>query len=357
VSLVSIIIPTKNRCELLLQTLQSVRSQTYPHWEAVVVDDGSSDETIRQMELLSREESRIRYLRRSGDDRVGANVCRNQGFDASKGEYVIFLDSDDCLAPFCLEQRVNTMQDHPNLDFGIFPTQVFREQPGDTAFLWNADTEEDDIDRFLSLDVPWNITSPIWRRPALTVLGPCDVGLVCGQDWIFHIRALTKRLSYKKFRVPDCFYRLPSTHSGSIGSKFNSPDYLHAQESLLPTTRDMLTAAGMLNKTRKRLLAGLYFGLAMRWQCECGSTSDALQVWRACRENQLVGFKDYCEGLLFLRAKEQHGIWRLRGYLGERFRARYPAFRGSATIYKAPLTAESKQTQNVHAEIGHASGS
>jgi glycosyltransferase involved in cell wall biosynthesis len=355
VPLVSIIIPTKNRRELLLRTLESVRSQTYPSWEAIVVDDDSSDDTIQQMELLLQKEPRIRLLRRSGD-LGGTNVCRNLGRDASKSEYIIFLDSDDCLAPFCLEQRVKAMHDHPDLDFGIFPTQVFREQPGDTALLWNADTEEDDINRFLSLDVPWNITSPIWRRPALTLLGPCDVGLTSGQDWIFHLRALTKRLSYKKFPVPDFFYRLPSTQSGSIGSKFNSPDYLRVQESLLPQTRDMLIAAGMFNKTRKRLLAGLYFGLAMRWQCECESQLEALRVWRACRENRLVGFKDYYEGLLFLQAKDQRGIWRLRGYLGERFRARYPAFRGSATIYKAPLTAASKPTQNVHAEIGHGSG-
>jgi glycosyltransferase involved in cell wall biosynthesis len=356
VPLVSIIIPTKNRCELLLLALESVRSQTYPHWEAIVVDDGSNDGTVGRMESLSREESRIRFLLRTGDG-VGTNVCRNLGLAVANGEYVIFLDSDDCLAPFCLEQRVEAMHEHPNLDFGIFPTHVFGERPGDTAFLWNADTTEDDMNRFLSLDVPWNITSPIWRRPALTVLGPCDVGLVCGQDWIFHIRALTKRLSYKKFPNPDSFYRLPTPHSGSIGSDFNKPAYLRVQETLLPQIRDMLITAGMFTKTRRRLLAGVYFGLAMRWQCDCESTMEALRVWRACRKNRLVGFKDYCEALLFLRAKDQHGIWRLRGYMGEWFRARYPAFRGSATIYKSPLTAEAKPTQNVHAEIGHVSGS
>ena len=324
--------------------------------EAIVVDDGSDDDTIQRMESLSQKESRIRFLRRDREP-GGTNVCRNLGLEVSAGKYVILLDSDDALAPFCLEQRVDTMQNHPNLDFGVFPTRVFREQPGDTAFLWNAETEEDDINRFLSLDVPWNITSPIWRRPALTVLGPCDVGLICGQDWIFHIRALTKHLSYQKFPRPDSFYRLPTLQSGSIGSDFNKPDYLRVQESLLPLTRDMLVTAGMFTETRKRLLAGVYFGLAMRWQCDCGSTPEALRVWRACRENRLVGFKDYYEAVLFLQAKDLRGIWRLRGYLGERFRARYPAFRGSATIYKAPLTSASKPTQNVHAEIGHASGS
>lgn len=346
-SLVSIIIPTKNRCQLLQRTLASVRLQTYPHWEAIVVDDDSSDDTIGQMESLSREESRIRFFRRN-EEPGGTNACRNLGLKIASGEYVIFLDSDDCLAPFCLEQRVNTMQHHPNLDFGVFPSYVFREQPTDTPFLWNADTAEDDIDRLLSLDVPWNITSPIWRRPALKVLGPCDVGLACGQDWIFHIRALTKRLSYKKFPGPDFFYRLPTPHSGSIGSNFNTPNYLRVQESLLPMTRKMLINAGMFNETRKRLLAGLYFGLAMRWQCECGSTTEALRVWRACRDSGLVGFKDYREGWLFLRAKDHYGIWRLRDHAGERFRTKYAAFRGSATIYKTPLTGELK---------GHASGS
>jgi lipopolysaccharide transport system ATP-binding protein len=340
--LVSIIIPTKNRCQLLQRTLASVRSQTYPHWEAIVVDDDSEDDTIRQMELLSREESRIRFLRRH-EEPSGTNACRNLGLKIANGEYVIFLDSDDCLAPFCLKQRVDAMQHHPKLDFGVFPSYVFHEQPSDTPFLWNIDTEEDNIDRLLSLDVPWNITSPIWRRPALKIVGPCDVGLACGQDWIFHIRALTKRLSYQKFPGPDFFYRLPTPYSGSIGSNFNTPNYLRVQESLLPIAHEMLLNAGMFNETRKRLLAGLYFGLAMRWQCECESTSEALRVWRACRNSGLVGFKDHREGWLFLHAKDHYGLWRLRDYTGERFRAKYAAFRGSATIYKTPLTGKSKE--------------
>jgi glycosyltransferase involved in cell wall biosynthesis len=352
---VSIIVPTKNRSKLLFRALDSVRSQTYPHWEAIVVDDGSDDGTIQQMESLSQKEPRFRFLRRDREP-GGTNVCRNQGLAVVRGEYVIFLDSDDSLAPFCLEQRVNAIQNHPHLDYVVFPSYVFAEQPGDMAFLWNADTTEYDMNRFLSLDVPWNITGPIWRRPSLTVLGPCDEGLVCGQDWIFHIRALTKRLSFKKFSGPDFYYRLPTPHSGSIGSNFNKPDYLRVQETLLRRTHDMLTAAGMFNRIRKRLLAGLYFGLAMRWQCDCGSTPEALRVWRACWESRVVGFKDYSEGLLFLRAKDLRSVWRLRRYTGERFRARYPAFRGSTTIYKSPLPAESKPLPNDHAETGCASG-
>ena len=62
--LVSVVIPTKNRANLLRETLTSVRAQTYPHWEAVVVDDGSEDDTVAYVEGLSREDPRIRILRR-----------------------------------------------------------------------------------------------------------------------------------------------------------------------------------------------------------------------------------------------------------------------------------------------------
>ncbi len=356
VPLVSIIIPTKNRCDLLLQTLESVRSQTSPHWEAIVVDDGSDDATIEQMESLSKKESRIRFLRGTGD-RTGANVRRNQGLEASKGEYVIFLDSDDILAPPCLEHRMAAMQGNARLDFGVFPGWIFREQPGDMTLLWNADTEEDDLDRFLSLDVPWQTMCPIWRRRALDTLGPWNEEINCVQDWEYHLRALCLRLTYRKFPGPDCFYRVPKSENNSISARSNSPNYLRIHESLLEPVREMLIASRMFNERRTRLLAGLYFLLAMRWQGECGSTPEALRVWRACRESKLVGFKDYCEGLLFLRAKDQHGIWRLRGSMRERFRARYPAFRGSATIYWDRLAAESKRPRNIRAEVGHASGS
>ena len=350
---VSIIIPCKNRPVLLLETIASIRSQTCTNWEAVVVDDGSNDQTIGQMESVSREDPRIRFLRRNGNF-AGANVCRNLGFEASKGEYIIFLDSDDYLAPFCLERRVKTMQDHPGLSFAVFPCRIFREKPGDTDFLWNADSGEDDIDRFLTLDIPWAIHSVIWRRAAFNTLEPWDEAIHYAQDWMHNLRTLTQRIPYRRFSGPDCSYRVPGPKGDSVTSQFNSPAYLHAQESLLRPIRDMLIGSQLFNEKRRRLLAGLHFSLAMRWQCECGSTSEAFRVWEICRENGLVDFIEYWQGWAFLRSKDLPVVWRARKYSGQVFRNRYAVFRGSTTIYRAPSVVKSERLPDARTELRNA---
>jgi glycosyltransferase involved in cell wall biosynthesis len=116
---ISIIIPVYNRQDLVKETLDSVLSQTYQNWECIVVDDGSSDNTWLVLEEYSKIDNRIKIHRRNREPK-GAPTCRNIGAELSEGEYLIFWDSDDLLAPWCLEERVTFMNEKQNLDFGLF---------------------------------------------------------------------------------------------------------------------------------------------------------------------------------------------------------------------------------------------
>src|SRR2546430_8387557 len=171
--MVSIVVPTKDRRALLAETIASVRAQTYDNWELIVADDRSSDGSAEFVRELARQDQRIKLVSLSGE-KAGAPAARNAGVRASSGPLIIFLDSDDLLAPSCLQRRVEVMRAHPQLDFAVFPCQVFREQPDDLQLLFNADTGEDDLDRLLKVDVPWQTTGPIWRRQALEKIGPWD---------------------------------------------------------------------------------------------------------------------------------------------------------------------------------------
>lgn len=315
---VSIIIPTKNRCVLLEETIASVRQQTYHHWEAIIVDDGSTDGTIEQMIALSQQEPRLRFFQRHSD-RSGAPVCRNQGVAAATGDYIIFLDSDDCLAQFCLEQRVNVMQAHLDLDFAVFPCQLFREQPGDLALLWNADTPENDLDRLLHLhDVPWQTTGPIWRREALYRLGIWDEELLRWQDWELHVRSLIKGLKYKKFAEPDCFWRVSSQNRETVGVTW-TPEHIHCLEELLSKVYLMLLQAQMLDRFRQHLLAGLYFWIANQWMSR-KNNQEAIRIWTVCREKLLISNLEYQEGILYFRVQNVTPIKRvIRKYLNIRW--------------------------------------
>ncbi|MFV0223719.1 glycosyltransferase family 2 protein [Empedobacter falsenii] len=96
--LVSIIIPTYNRAELIGETLDSVLAQTYQNWECIVVDDGSTDHTSDVLDNYTKKDSRISYHHRPKQYKPGGNGARNYGFDLSKGEYINWFDSDDVMS-------------------------------------------------------------------------------------------------------------------------------------------------------------------------------------------------------------------------------------------------------------------
>ena len=86
----SIVIPTYNRADLLPETIKSVTGQTYPDWECIVVDDGSTDHTKDVIEGFN--DNRIKYFRKKHEER---SIARNYGINRAKGTYICFLDSDD----------------------------------------------------------------------------------------------------------------------------------------------------------------------------------------------------------------------------------------------------------------------
>lgn len=133
---VSVVIPLFNRAELIRETLDSLRVQTLTRWEAIVVDDGSTDAGPEVVQEMGGEDPRIRFLRRSAQQK-GASVCRNEGLNAARADFVVFLDSDDCLAPHCLARRAAKLNAHPELAFAVFGAELFESVPGDLNLQWN----------------------------------------------------------------------------------------------------------------------------------------------------------------------------------------------------------------------------
>src|SRR5713101_4326808 len=87
--LVSVIIPTYNRCALLCQTIDNVFEQTYRNFELIVVDDGSTDDTQARLHQLG---DRIRAV---SQDHAGPAAARNRGIEAARGKITCSQDSDD----------------------------------------------------------------------------------------------------------------------------------------------------------------------------------------------------------------------------------------------------------------------
>ena len=98
--MISIIVPVYNTERYLPACIDSVRNQTYTDWELLLVDDGSSDSSGRICDQYAELDPRIRVVHKSNN---GVSAARNTGIDAAKGEYLVFLDSDDEFAPDCIE--------------------------------------------------------------------------------------------------------------------------------------------------------------------------------------------------------------------------------------------------------------
>lgn len=125
--LVSIIIPIYNRAELIGATLDSVLCQSYQNWECIIVDDGSTDQTLDILKQYSFKDIRIRFYSRPEKKIKGANSCRNLGFEKSHGDYIIWFDSDDIMHKDHLKVKLESIREN-DTDFVIARTQNFREQ-------------------------------------------------------------------------------------------------------------------------------------------------------------------------------------------------------------------------------------
>jgi glycosyltransferase involved in cell wall biosynthesis len=107
---VSIVLPTRDRASLLRSTLDSVQRQTWRHLEILVVDDGSTDDTVAMLREAIELDPRIRVFRL--DPSQGAAVARNRAIGEARGDYIAFQD-DDCLwAPDKVELLVRTLEEH-----------------------------------------------------------------------------------------------------------------------------------------------------------------------------------------------------------------------------------------------------
>ncbi len=108
--LVSIIVPSYNYGEFLPETISSLKVQVYQNWEAILVDDGSTDNTRQVVDELTADDKRFRYfpIKNSGNA-----TARNIGLSLAKGDYIQFLDADDLLSANKLSLQIQALSALP----------------------------------------------------------------------------------------------------------------------------------------------------------------------------------------------------------------------------------------------------
>lgn len=172
--LVSVVIPCYNSGQTVTQAVTSVKSQTWPNIEVLIVDDGSTDEeTLR---VLSQIEGVCLVRQRN----LGLPAARNTGFRHALGKYVLPLDADDWIEPDTIECLVKSLQDNSGVSFAYSYLQLEGQAHGVLVKKFNF------FEQLFVNQVPYSLLLPknLWLE-----IGGYDETMCRGyEDWDFNIR-------------------------------------------------------------------------------------------------------------------------------------------------------------------------
>lgn len=152
--LVSVIMIFLDAEKFIREAIESVRSQKYPHWELILVDDGSTDSSTNIARSYARQHpDQIRYVEHDGHQNRGMSTSRNFGISKSRGDYIAFLDADDIYLPHKLETQVTLLAAQPKAAMIYGPTEYWHS--------WTGEFNDQPRDRMRTLGVrPGRLYSP-----------------------------------------------------------------------------------------------------------------------------------------------------------------------------------------------------
>ena len=210
--------PNYNKGKFIKETLDSVLNQSYTNWECIIVDDHSTDDSWQVIESFAVKDSRFRVYKRPAELAKGGNVCRNYAFREAKGDYIIYLDSDDILAKWCVKERISNSLMMSDYDLLVYPGMIFKNSPGDSNLIWNQINDIHPIYRFLYGDIPWSITGPFFKRSFLVTNNIIwDESLLDWQDADYNLRALLAGANTLEMNsIPDYFVRSSSVRNNNV---------------------------------------------------------------------------------------------------------------------------------------------
>ncbi|QNL51599.1 glycosyltransferase [Olivibacter sp. SDN3] len=212
--MITVICPLYNKEKYIARTIESVLAQSYPDWELLLVDDGSTDESLAiARSYQTAHPGNIQVLRREDyhSAKSGANVCRNIGLEQAKGDYVLFLDADDLLLPHCLSQRAVAVEKMPSYALYVFnvayckgadarPYAKLKPSSKEVTRYQQANNKREYfLRKFLTFDLPWHTSGPIWKQAFLQERGGFNEDFQRLQDPELHTRILLQADAQLKY--------------------------------------------------------------------------------------------------------------------------------------------------------------
>ncbi len=210
---VSIIIPAHNAADTLSETLESLLAQTHRHWEAIIVNDGSTDETDAIATNYSKKDARIYSI---GQQQGGEAAARNTGINRANFDWLLFLDADDWIAPSYLEKMTNTLAFDPSLN-AVYCGWA-RVTPHGKLGAENYCSQSENIFGLFACCCAFAIHACVVRRTLIKAVGGFDTSLRTCPDWDIWQRIARTGTRIGAVHEVLAFYRM-RRNSASINGK------------------------------------------------------------------------------------------------------------------------------------------
>jgi glycosyltransferase involved in cell wall biosynthesis len=301
---VTVVIPAFNVASYVADCLASVRAQTLPDWECIVVDDGSTDGTAERVRGIADPRIRLHSQRNQG-----VSAARNAGLAQARGAYVLFLDGDDRLHPQALSRLASRLDPHPESVAAYGTVWVIFEDgspyPQKPLRVRRIPPSGDVLGALLRWELFLQIGSVMIRTTAARRLGGFKEELRLSEDWEFccrlaalghfrfvgaepevsHVRMRTRSAS--RSLSPDWENHLPTLRavieSRVLASRFPEGDWRRLKRQVLAAH---LWEAGRMNFIARR------YGEARRLMLRSfsqGITAKRIALFLIAQVSQLVG--------------------------------------------------------------------
>lgn len=263
--LVSVVMPTRNRPALTLKAAQSVLTQTYRPLELIVVDDGSTDDTVSVLQdwasgIRAAKDFKVSIIKQRMQ---GAPVARNTGCAAAHGEFIQFLDSDDILHPEKIQIQADALQNYSNYNFALCKyTQVTTEWTQKRGTVESPIALEF-IDEVSVFTVPKTVWCCLYRREIIDANGPWNSELVRWQDWEYTSRMYCHQ-KLKAIFIPCVLYYFRQHSEPRIGNVMHSPGGIAPSVVALKTIENNVEITCSWTAEGKRRFAKFYENLAVQ---------------------------------------------------------------------------------------------
>ncbi len=202
---VSVVMPSFNAADTIVDSIESVQQQTIADWEMIIVDDGSSDETVALVEQVTLRDPRVRIIQQANS---GPSVARNRGVSEAQAAVVAFLDSDDLWEPRHLELNLANLSKCTDLGVSFSPCRLMSADGQLTGEMTAAWLDDVTIANILSCNPSSTCSALVVRKTAFEETQGFDKRMVHAEDQEWLYRVLTSGWRMRGLAEATVRYRL-----------------------------------------------------------------------------------------------------------------------------------------------------